>query len=161
MESLPPSATHLFVSCGGNDALQSLHVLSQPATTVGEALNLCSEMIRKFRENYRSMLNAILSRNKNLTVCTIYNRVPGFSSIDTTALALFNEVILEEAMRERLPVIDLRIVFDNDQDFSAKSPIEPSAEGGRKIAKLISEISTANDDYPKDRAHCQSQIYYR
>lgn len=38
--ALPSSATQLFVSCGGNDALQCLPVLHQKVNSVGEAMNV-------------------------------------------------------------------------------------------------------------------------
>jgi hypothetical protein len=35
----------------------------------------------------------------------------------------------------RCPVIDLRLIFDADEDYA--NPIEPSAKGGAKIATAI------------------------
>ena len=43
---LPPDATHLFVSVGGNDALGEIPMLQEPACTVGEALELLQEVRR-------------------------------------------------------------------------------------------------------------------
>ena len=50
-----------------------------------------------------------------------------------TALAPFNDVILREATAHGLSVLDLRLVCDEPGDYSTVSPIEPSAQGGRKI----------------------------
>ena len=60
------------------------------------------------------------------------------------ALSLFNDVILTEAMRMRLPVLDLRQIMDEDSDYA--NPIEPSAHGGEKMAKAISQILLGNGD---------------
>ena len=60
-------------------------------------------------------------------------------------MAGFNEIILREAFRAKLPVIDLRLVCDRAADYSAVSPIEPSMAGGAKIAKLIAELAVGHD----------------
>jgi hypothetical protein len=45
----------------------------------------------------------------------------------------------------RLPFIDLRFTCDQSGDYSAVSPIEPSAAGGTKIARVIAEVVTGHD----------------
>jgi hypothetical protein len=42
-------------------------------------------------------------------------------------------------------VIDLRIVCNQPADYSHVSPIEPSAVGGAKIARMIAEVVTTHD----------------
>ena len=39
----------------------------------------------------------------------------------------------------------MRLVCDKPADYSAASPIEPSAEGGRKIAAAIAELVLGHD----------------
>ena len=87
------------------------------------------------------MLDALLEKHQNVIVCTVYNRVPSISEDALAALALFNEVILEEAASKRLSIIDLRNVCQEQEDYSIISPIEPSAQGALKMVKLISQIS--------------------
>jgi hypothetical protein len=60
-------------------------------------------------------------------------------------LCLFNDVILREAFRARMPVIDLRLVCTDAADYSRTSPIEPSAIGGGKIARPIARLVTEYD----------------
>ena len=50
----------------------------------------------------------------------------------------FNDIIMFEVFKRKLPRIDLRILCNDDQDFA--NPIEPSCIGGMKIAKTINEI---------------------
>jgi hypothetical protein len=50
-------------------------------------------------------------------------------------LTVFNDVIAREAFARGLPLIDLRLVCDRDEDFA--NPIESSARGGEKIAAAI------------------------
>jgi hypothetical protein len=83
------------------------------------------------------MLNVVMSARIPVTVATIYDSVPGLAPGLRTALALFNDVILREAAERSLPVLDLRLVCKEADDYAASSPIEPSAQGGQKIAAAI------------------------
>lgn len=141
LERLPADVTHLFVSAGGNDALGESSLLHQNVVSVGEALALYAGVRSRFEKGYRSMLQAVAAAGKPTTVCTIYDSIPGLGSAERAALAGFNEIILREAFRARLAVIDLRLVCDRAADYSAVSPIEPSAIGGAKIAKVITEVA--------------------
>ena len=60
-----------------------------------------------------------------------------------TALPIFNNIIFQEAFNFGLPVMDLRLIFDSDEDYA--NPIEPSAVGGMKMAKIIKGISDSHD----------------
>lgn len=51
------------------------------------------------------------------------------------ALMMFNDVILRTAFERGLSVIDLRLVCTEQEDYA--NPIEPSGQGGRKIADAI------------------------
>jgi hypothetical protein len=112
---------------------------------VGEALSLLQEVRARFRGSYRAMLRALSEAGRPAVVCTVYDSVPGLGPAEQAALAVFNEVILREAFAAGLPVIDLRLVCDRPADYSHVSPIEPSAVGGGKIARVIAEVVTAHD----------------
>jgi GDSL-like Lipase/Acylhydrolase family len=145
LKELPPDATHLVVSAGGNDALGESSILAEAACTVGEALSLVHEVCTRFAESYRAMLQGLCAIGKPAAVCTIYDAIPGLDRAAKTALAGFNEVILREAFLAGLPVIDLRLICDQQSDYSHVSPIEPSMAGGAKIARVIAEIATLHD----------------
>ncbi len=147
---LPDSVTHLVVSAGGNDALQDLGVISEPVDSVAAALFRFSEIREGFTVKYRMMLQHVLGMGLPVVVCTIYNNVPGLGEIEKTALAIYNEVILSEATLHRLPILDLRHICNDSQDYSVISPIEPSDVGGRKIAAAISYILTSHDFSSRD-----------
>jgi hypothetical protein len=91
------------------------------------------------------MLRGVLAAGKPTVVCTIYDSVPCLPQPAVTALGAFNEIILREAFRHGLPVIDLRLTCDAAADYSIVSPIEPSAAGGVKIARAIAEVATEHD----------------
>ena len=137
---VPDDATHLVVSAGGNDALNALGLLSEPATSVYDSLHTLADIRDGFRACYRAMLSHLKDLQLPLAVCTIYDCVPRLGRQEKAALALFNEIILREAFEAGLPVIDLRIVCQEESDYSVISPIEPSDTGGAKIAKVIAEI---------------------
>ena len=58
--------------------------------------------------------------------------------ISVTALATFNDVIIEEAVNAGVPVMDLRVLYDNVDDYA--NPIEPSTIGGKKMVSVIEKI---------------------
>jgi hypothetical protein len=137
---IPKSCTHLALSIGGNDALQSVPLLKAPCNNVLAALDVLTQIQNDFRVSYRGVLDEFLSLQRPLIVCTIYEEVPGLGNNLKTALSLFNEVILSEASRAQLPILDLRHLCRDTADYSAISPIEPSSAGGQKIATALASI---------------------
>jgi hypothetical protein len=129
-------ATHLVVSAGGNDALGESDVLDQPARSVADALEKISAARDRFARNYLAMLDAVATRGLPTAICTIYEpRFPEAKRrrLAATALAVLNDCITHEAFLRGLTLIDLRVIFDDDADFA--NPIEPSVQGGMKIAR--------------------------
>jgi hypothetical protein len=51
---------------------------------------------------------------------------------------VFNDCITRAAFSRGLPVIDLRLICDQDEDYA--NPIEPSVRGGEKIAAAIAGL---------------------
>jgi lysophospholipase L1-like esterase len=151
---LPIDATHLFVSVGGNDALGESYFVRQPASSVAEVMTQLHTLQSAFRDDYRAMLRSLLAAGRPATVCTVYDAIPGLLQPAVTALGAFNEVILREAIRNRLPVIDLRLTCDQPADYSPLSPIEPSAAGGEKVARAVAEVATTHDF-----SHLRTTIY--
>lgn len=134
---VPDDATHLIVSAGGNDALMNADLLGLPVRSTAEALSVFSERVDAFERAYRQMLQAVLHRRLPTTLCTIYNGMlePERAGIARTALTLFNDVILRIGIEHALPMIDLRRVCCEPAHYA--NPIEPSGEGGRRIAAAI------------------------
>lgn len=137
LADLPEPATRLVVSCGGNDVLGLVGAMRSPVQSVLEATELLASWQADFRRAYWKMLNVVLSRRMPVAVATIYDGVPGLAAGLRTALAPFNDVILREAAQRGLPVLDLRLACQDPGDYASSSPIEPSAQGGAKIAETI------------------------
>jgi hypothetical protein len=143
---LPENATHLVVSAGGNDALEhSGAVRMNEYTAAPGLLSYLADVRGKFEQQYRTMLRAVLSRRLPTTVCTIYDSIPGMTREEHAGLCLFNDAILREAFRAGLPLIDLRLICTDRDDYAQSSPIEPSAAGGAKIARAIVRAVTTDD----------------
>lgn len=136
---------NVVVSCGGNDVLGLVGYMQSPVGSVLEAAELLASWQAEFRFEYRRMLDEVLARGLPVAISTIYDGVPGLARGLRTALAVFNDVILGEAAARRLPVLDLRLVCDHPSDYSPLSPIEPSQQGGRKIAAAIAELVRSQD----------------
>lgn len=132
--------THLVISCGGNDVLGLVGAMQTPVASVLDAAEMLAAWQADFRRDYRAMLDQAQTIGIPFAVCTIYDSVPGLSPGLLGALALFNDVILREAVMRAIPVLDLRLVCADAADYSMVSPIEPSAEGGRKIAAALAEL---------------------
>lgn len=138
LERVPGDATHLVVSMGGNDALGVSAVLSAPSRSVAHTLLILADVREQFCSKYASTLDAILAFNLPTAICSIYDVRyvdPEQRRIALTALSILNDCITRAAADRGLPLIDLRVVCNEDADFA--NAIEPSEEGGRKIAAAI------------------------
>jgi lysophospholipase L1-like esterase len=138
LRRLPADATHLILSVGGNDALESSDFLGAPARSTAETLLGLADITDEFERRYRGMLAEVLARGLPTVICTIY--YPLFPDtvlqrIAVTALAGFNDCIIRAAFAHGLPLLDLRFVCTEAEDYA--NPIEPSAQGGEKIAAAI------------------------
>jgi hypothetical protein len=142
---VPSGASHLFVSIGGNDALQNIDLLSLPVTSTGDALQIFARRLEAFERAYRSAIEAVAALKRRTILCTIYNgaleeprAVPA-----RVALSLFNDAILRTALDFHLDALDLRSVCTDPADYA--NPIEPSGRGGLKIARAIARVAGALD----------------
>jgi threonine dehydratase len=141
LTTLLRDATHLVVSVGGNDLLAEVRVLTTQVRTVADALVRLSSIREAFSHHYRTMLERVLQKEIPTAVTTIYDGAADCERqqrVNSTAVAVINDAITREAMRHRLPVIELREVCTEPLDYA--NPIEPSDQGGAKIARAIAEF---------------------
>ena len=162
LNNLPSDATHLFLSVGGNDGLGHLSIFNDNIDTIGDALQKMYLIGEDFKKAYSAMLDSVLMHKLPTAVCNIY--YPRFfsSSLDRVvsylpmmmdgeklqqmtmaAETIFNDIIMFEVFKRKLPLIDLRILCNDNQDFA--NPIEPSCIGGMKIAKAINKVIVNHD----------------
>ena len=138
LKQLPAGATHLILSVGGNDALMHSDFLMEDASSVAEVLLRARALADAFGVAHGEVLKALSQTGLPLAVCTIYDcnfADPQMAQLVSTALALFNEAIVRNAVEIGAPVIDLRLVCTESDDYA--NEIEPSVQGGKKIARAI------------------------
>jgi hypothetical protein len=139
---LPRDATHLVVSMGGNDALGASHILYAQVPNVAEAVRRLGEAQARFAADYEAALERALATGLPTAICTIYDTPPRpEQAIIRTALALFNDMITRAAFKRGLPLIDLRLLLNEEADYA--NPIEPSTQGGAKMADAITRLSAS------------------
>lgn len=144
LSGVPGDATHLAISVGGNDALGASSLLMEGAMSVSDALDKLALVQASFRRDYQAMLGLLAGYRLPMLACTIYDAIPGLEPAAVTALGLFNEVIIRTAVANGCDILDLRLVCDEASDFSAASPIEPSAAGADKIAQRLAAWTDGN-----------------
>lgn len=162
MHRLPDSATHLVLSVGGNDAIMNSSSMGfspfgfgSPAPSTMEALQALAEVSESFAKAYGLAIDECLRPHLPLVVCTIYNGCfpdPTYQRLAALGLTVFNDVILRVAIERRLPLIDLRSVCSDPEDYA--NPIEPSSVGGEKIARAIVASVAGSSD-----AACRTRIF--
>jgi len=146
VESLPPGASHLVVSVGGNDALGEAGVLEERAGSMAEAVGRLAVIRQRFSESYAAMLDDVAATGLPTAVCTIYEARlddPFRQLLTSAGLTIFNDVIVRQAFSRGLPLLDLRLIFSAAEDYA--NPIEPSVRGGEKLAAAIATAVTEHD----------------
>ncbi|MEO1433218.1 MAG: SGNH/GDSL hydrolase family protein [Cyanobacteria bacterium J06633_8] len=138
LEKLPKDATHLILSVGGNNALSCIGILNEKVASSAEVFIKLANLREDFEQQYQKLLQSILALKQQTAICTIYNpNYPEstYQRIGTTALAIFNDVIIQQAFQFGIPLIDLRLTCNEASDYA--NPIEPSCAGGEKIVNAI------------------------
>ena len=137
---LPTAASHLIIAVGGNDALQNSDLLSLRVSSTTQALEVFADRIASFEQRYRSAIAKAVALGRHTAVCTVYNGAldPERATIARVALALFNDVILRTAVDFRLDVLELRSICAEAADYV--NAIEPSGQGGLKIARALARL---------------------
>ncbi len=146
LPGLPPDASHLVVSVGGNDALRHVGILEDASRSIADAVTRLADIGDGFARDYRAMLDEVLARALPTALCTIYDPRfpdPRMQRLAVTALCIFNDVIARQAFARGLPLIDLRLVCDDDLDYA--NPIEPSSQGGEKIVRAVVRLLAEHD----------------
>jgi hypothetical protein len=143
LRRMPADATHVVVSVGGNDALGHTDILDARSRSTAETLEKLAEIAADFEKRYATMLASVLAVKKPTAICTIYYprfADPRLQRLTVTALTVFNDAILRRGFLAGLPILDLRLICNEDADYA--NAIEPSSRGGSKIAAAISRVVT-------------------
>jgi len=144
LKRVPPDASHLVLSVGGNDVLRNSGFLYAPAHSTAQAVAALADVLHGFEEKYRRVVAACQQIPLPLTLCTIYNGYfpdDDFQRLASTVLTVFNDVILRVGIELGLSLIDLRFICSSAVDYA--NPIEPSSVGSAKIARAIVNLVSA------------------
>lgn len=142
LAQIPEDATHLVLSIGGNDALRHAELLE--ASIGVDVLARVADAAAAFAPRYEEGLAAVRRRRLPLLTCTIYEGNLGGSLQKRAigAVAVFNDRIQRAARRQEVPVLELRDIFTDREDYA--NPIEPSGRGGEKLAAAVAEWLTSS-----------------
>ena len=134
----------VIISTGGNDALgykfQMLE--TEQSASPRSVLVALWDIREQYRRDFVALLDRVSSGPNRILVCTIYN--PAFHSngmelaeqrAAESALSAFNDVIQQEARVRRMDVLEIRNIFTEHGDYA--NPIEPSMQGGAKLAAAM------------------------
>jgi hypothetical protein len=149
LKGVPSDTSHLVISVGGNDALHNSDLLSMRVSSSAQALEGFAQRLATFEQAYRGAIGQAAALRRPTVVCTIYNGAlePERATIARVALALFNDVILRTAMDFGLDALELRAICTDQSDYA--NPIEPSGQGGLKIARAIARAIGPNETDPQ------------
>jgi len=106
-------------------------------------LQAFADRLDAFERRYRSAIHDAIALQRCTRVYTVYNGAlePERAMIARVGLALFNDVILRTAIDLGLDALELRSICTEPGDYA--NPIEPSGQGGLKIARAISRAVRA------------------
>lgn len=138
-------AGHIILSVGGNDALQHIDLLEESTgATAKEVLVRLWSIREEFRRSYAALLDRLALTRRPVLVLTVYNPCFHGQGFDyayqqaaESAVSIINDVIQQEGRGRSFDILELRTLFNDQADYA--NPIEPSAIGGAKLAKRMSD----------------------
>lgn len=133
LDKMPPGATVILLSIGGNNGLAALGKLR------GAPIETIATFYNTFRAEYEGLLDYIQGTcNIPLVLCTIYQpqmAQHGYivDTICSLGVRYINTVILRVARARKIPVLDMWTIFSQRADYA--NAIEPGVPGGHKIVR--------------------------
>jgi lysophospholipase L1-like esterase len=148
-------ADRIVLSAGGNDALQHIDLLEAATeTTAKDVLVRLWSVREEFQRSCAALLDRLALLCRPVLVLTVYNPCfhghgfdAAYQQAAESAVSIINDVIQQEGRRRSFDILELRTLFHGSADYA--NPIEPSAIGGAKLAKRISDwVGTAEGGSP-------------
>lgn len=138
-------ADRIILSAGGNDALGHIDLLDEVIEARARDILVRLWSIREqFRRSYAALLDRLVLARRPVLVLTVYNPCfhghgfdAAYQRAAESAVSIINDIIQQEGRRRSLEILELRTLFNERADYA--NPIEPSAIGGAKLAKCMSE----------------------
>ncbi|MDB5386597.1 MAG: lysophospholipase L1-like esterase, partial [Planctomycetaceae bacterium] len=105
----------VFVSAGGNNALQRAGILQKKVQLSTQVFTELADITDDFTKHYENMVKSMMAWGCHTTLCTIYDPnfdVPQTQRAAKAGLTVFNDCITRTAVMFGLPILDLRVVFN-------------------------------------------------
>lgn len=138
LAQVPADATHVVISLEGNRAIAASGMLQGHPGSYEEALARLSLAADEFETVIEGLIRSALATRLPVAICTMYlplHRHPVKQRAAATALAIFNDRILRQAIAAGISVVDLRPICAAPGDYSASGLLSRSALS--RVAALI------------------------
>ena len=144
INNIPFGTSHIVLSIGGNDLLNEIGFLMEDFKyTPNHVLKRCQLLIAPITQKYESIVSQLQTTIRaNLLLCTVYEGdLEGSVMYDDIAissramLSLFNDSVYKVHNLFGIGVLELRHIFTDKEDYA--NPIEPSHQGGEKLAENL------------------------
>jgi hypothetical protein len=156
VRAFPEDATHIAISIAGGWAIESSGLLRGQAQSIHEALDTLAAAADEFDGAFAGLVAAALETGLPTVVCTLVPSrfsEPSQQRVAGTALAIFNDRVVRRAFGARLPIVDLRMVCDEEADYASESLL--SHTGVRKVANVLRSAL-----YDISRSVERSRVYF-
>lgn len=135
---LPADASHVVISIEGNRAIAASGMLQGHPGSYEEALARLSLAADEFESVIESLIGVARGTCLPVAICTMFpplHRNPVMQRASATALAIFNDRIIRQAVQSGITVVDLRPVCVSTEDYSADGLLSRPALS--RVAALI------------------------
>src|SRR5262245_3999985 len=135
--AIPLDATHVGICVDGAWAIEASGLLRKSAQSVSGALEELADAADQFEEIFAKLVAAALEAGLPTVVCTLvpsHHEEPSRQRATATALAIFNDRVLRQAVAANLSIVDLRFVCDEESDYASETLL--SRAGVRKVANV-------------------------
>lgn len=135
--AIPLDATHIGICVDGGWAIEASGLLGESAQSISGALDALATAADQFEEVFAKLVAAALEAGLPTVVCTLVpsrHLDPSRRRVAATALAIFNDRILRQAVAAKLSIVDLRVVCDEESDYASETLL--SRAGVRKVANV-------------------------
>ena len=137
IRAIPAQATHIGICVDGGWAIETSGLLQGDAQSVRGTLDALASAADEFEGIFACLIAAAKETGLPTIICTLVPARyvdPVQERAAATALAIFNDRILRRAFAERLSIVELRLVCDEDSDYASETLL--SHAGVRKVANV-------------------------
>lgn len=130
LAELPADTSHVIISLEGNRAIAASGLLQGHPVSYEEALARLSLAADEFESVIDTLVRTARGTRLPVAICTMYpplHRNPVMQRAAATALAIFNDRIIRQAVQSGITVVDLRPVCASPEDYSADGLLSRAA----------------------------------